>query len=150
LFPIHTLTNFEILDYAKLVGLPINCVAKDMTPKSIPNNSGIIVNLNDLGESGSHWVCAVRKNDKALYYDSYGVTHMPKEVEKCLKNSVKKNNIFVSDGQNQYLVSIMCGYYCLKICKSILLDNMDFSQAIKQFSDNPSKKNRDIADDLFI
>jgi hypothetical protein len=138
------------MDYAKLVGLPINCVAKDMTPKSIPNNTGLIVNLNDLGESGSHWVCAVRKNDKCLYYDSYGVTHMPKEVEKCLKNSVKKNNIFVSDGQNQYLVSIMCGYYCLKICKSVLLDNMNFSQAIKQFSDNPSMKNRDIADNLFI
>jgi hypothetical protein len=75
---------------------------------------------------------------------------MPKQVEKCLINSVKKNNIFVSDGQNQYLISIMCGYYCLKICKSVLLDGMDFKSAIEQFSDNPSMKNRDIADNLFI
>jgi len=150
LFPIHSLTNFEILDYAKLVGLPINCMAKNMTPKTIKNNTGLIVNLNDLGEKGSHWVCAVRKNNQCLYYDSYGIIHMPKQVEKCLLNSVGADNIFVSNGQNQYLVSIMCGYYCLKICKSILLDNMNFSQAIKQFSDNPSMKNRDIADDLFI
>lgn len=121
-----------------------------MVPKSIPNNTGIIVNLNDLGQSGSHWVCAVRKNNKCLYYDSFGVIHMPKEIEKCLLNSVKKNNIYVSNGQNQYLVSIMCGFYCIKVCKSILLDNMDFKSAVEQFSDNPSMNNRDIADDLFI
>jgi len=150
IFPIHSLTNFEILDYSKLVRLPIDCVAKNMTPKTIKNNTGLIVNLNDLGEKGSHWVCAVRKNNQCLYYDPYGVIHMPTQLEKCLLKSVGEDNIFVSDGQNQYLVSIMCGYYCLKICKSILLDNMNFSQAIKQFSDNPSMKNRDIADDLFI
>jgi len=150
LFPVHSLTNFEILHYSKLVGLPIDCMAKNMTPKTIKNNTGLIVNLNDLGEKGSHWVCAVRKNNQCLYYDSYGVIHMPKQLEKCLLKSVGADNIFVSNGQNQYLVSIMCGYYCLKICKSILLDNMNFSQAIKQFSDNPSMKNRDIADNLFI
>jgi len=138
------------MDYSKLVGLPINCMAKDMVPKHIENNTGLIVNLNDLGEKGSHWVCCVRKNDKCLYYDSYGVTHIPKQLEKCLVKSVGKKNIYVSNGQNQYLLSIMCGYYCLKICKSVLLDNMDFKSAIEQFSDNPSMQNRDIADNLFI
>jgi len=150
IFPIHSLTNFEILHYSKLVGLPIDCMAKDMVPKSIPENTGLIVNLNDAGESGSHWVCCVRKNNKCLYYDSYGVQHIPTQLEKCLLKSVGADNIFVSDGQNQYLISIMCGYYCLKICKSILLDGMNFKQAINQFSDEPSAKNRSIADDLFI
>jgi len=121
-----------------------------MVPKNIPDNTGIIVNLNDAGEKGSHWICAVRKNNKCLYYDPYGVIYMPKEVEKCLLKSVGENNMYVSNGQNQYLVSIMCGYYCLKICKSVLLDGMDFKQTIKQFSDEPSMKNRDIADNLFI
>jgi len=138
------------MDYAKLVGLPIDCMAKDMVPKSIPNNTGLIVNLNDADESGSHWVCCVRKHNKALYYDSYGVIHIPKQLEKCLIKSVGKNNIFVSDGQNQHLISIMCGYYCLKICKSVLLDGKDFKSAVEQFSDEPSMKNRDIADNLFI
>jgi len=49
-----------------------------MVPKSIPDNTAIIVNLNDAGEKGSHWICAVRKNNKCLYYDSFGVIHMPK------------------------------------------------------------------------
>jgi hypothetical protein len=31
-----------------------------------------------------------------------------------------------------------------------LLDGMNFKQAINQFSDEPSAKNRSIADDLFI
>jgi len=150
LFPIHTLSNFDILEYAKLVNLPIDCIPKNMVPKSIPDNTGIIVNLNDLGERGSHWVCAIRKNNKCLYYDSFGVIHIPTELEKCLLNSVGGNNMYVSNGQNQYLVSIMCGYYCIKLCKSILLDGMDFKSAVEQFSDEPSMKNRDIADNLFI
>jgi len=150
LFPIHTLSNFDILEYAKLVGLNIDCIPKDMTPKTIPDNTGIIVNLNDLGEKGSHWVCAIRKNNKCLYYDSFGIIHPPKEVEKCLLNSVGEDNIFVSNGQNQYLVSILCGFYCLFVCKSILLDGMDFKTAVGLFSDEPSMKNRDIADNLFI
>ncbi len=150
MFPIHTLSNFDILEYAKLVNLPIDCIPKNMVPKSIPDNTGIIVNLNDLGERGSHWVCAIRKNNKCLYYDSFGVIHIPTELEKCLLNSVGGNNMYVSNGQNQYLVSIMCGYYCIKLCKSILLDGMDFKSAVEQFSDEPSMKNRDIADNLFI
>ena len=150
MFPIHTLSNFDILEYAKLVGLNIDCIPKDMTPKTIPDNTGIIVNLNDLGEKGSHWVCAIRKNNKCLYYDSFGIIHPPKEVEKCLLNSVGEDNIFVSNGQNQYLVSILCGFYCLFVCKSILLDGMDFKTAVGLFSDEPSMKNRDIADNLFI
>jgi hypothetical protein len=121
-----------------------------MTPKTIKNNTGLIVNLNDLGEKGSHWICCVRKNDKALYYDSFGIIHMPKQVEKCFLNSVGADNIFVSNGQNQHLVSILCGYYCLKICKSVLLDGMDFKQATDQFTDEPSMNNRNIADNLFI
>jgi hypothetical protein len=75
---------------------------------------------------------------------------MPKQLEKCLLNSVGENNMYVSNGQNQYLVSIMCGYYCIKMCKSILLDGMDFKTAVEQFSDEPNEKNRDIADNLFI
>lgn len=75
---------------------------------------------------------------------------MPKQLEKCLLNSVGENNMYVSNGQNQYLVSIMCGYYCLKMCKSILLDGMDFKTAVEQFSDEPNENNRDIADNLFI
>jgi len=144
------LSNFDILEYAKLVGLPIDCIPKNVVPKTIPDNTGIIVNLNDLGERGSHWVCAIRKNNKCLYYDSFGVIHIPTELEKCLLNSVGGNNMYVSNGQNQYLVSIMCGYYCIKLCKSILLDGMDFKTAVEQFSDEPSMKNRDIADNLFI
>lgn len=144
------MSNFDILEYAKLVGLPIDCIPKNVVPKTIPDNTGIIVNLNDLGERGSHWVCAIRKNNKCLYYDSFGVIHIPTELEKCLLNSVGENNMYVSNGQNQYLVSIMCGYYCLKMCKSILLDGMDFKTAVEQFSNEPNEKNRDIADNLFI
>jgi len=150
LFPIHTLSNFEILQYADLIGLPIDCLPKDKVPKTIPNNSGIIVNLNDAGQQGSHWVCAVNKNHKCLYYDSFGIEHIPVQLKKTLVKSVGKDNVFMSDGQNQHLISILCGYYCLKVCKSILLDGISFEECLNQFSDNPSAKNADIADNLYV
>jgi len=150
LFPIHTLSNFDILEYAKLVGLPIDCLAKNVVPKTIPDNTGIIVNLNDLGQKGSHWISVIRKNNKCLYYDPFGVIHMPKQVEKCLLNSVGEDNIFISDGQNQHLVSYKCGYFCLFVCKSILVDDKSFERTLKEFRDIPSEKNEDRSDDLFI
>lgn len=130
--------------------MPIDCLPKDMVPKTIPNNTGIIVNLNNLGQSGSHWVCIVRKNNKCLYYDPFGIIHMPKEIEKCVLNSVNSKNVFISNGQNQHLVSIKCGYYCLFVCKSILVDNKSFKKTLKEFSDIPNEKNEDRSDDLFI
>jgi len=150
LFPTHILSNIEILDYANLIGLPIDCVAKNQVPKTISKNTGLIVNLQDIGQSGSHWVCAIRKNNKCLYYDSFGIEYIPNQLQKCLINSVGRENIYLSDGQNQYITSILCGYYTLKLCKSTLRDGMNFKQAIEQFSDSPSMKNADIADNLFI
>ena len=150
LFPTHTLSNFEILEYANMIGLPIDCIAKNQVPKSIPKNTGLIVNLQDIGQSGSHWVCAIRKNNKCLYYDSFGITYIPKQLENCLIKSVGRENIYLSNGQNQYITTVLCGYYTLYMCKSILLDGMSFKQATDQFSDNPSMKNIDTADNLFI
>ena len=75
---------------------------------------------------------------------------MPLECEEMVFNSVDKDKIYISNGQNQYITSTMCGYYCLKICKSVLNDGMEFHEAIKLFSDIPSMKNRNIADNLFL
>lgn len=75
---------------------------------------------------------------------------MPLECEEMVLNSVDKDKIYISNGENQYITSTMCGYYCLKICKSILNDGMNFKQAIHLFSNIPSLKNRDIADNLFL
>ena len=123
LFPTHTLSNFEILQYANMIGLPIDCIAKNQVPKSIKNNSGLIVNLQDIGQSGSHWVCAIRKNNKCLYYDSFGIEFMPKQLEKCLIKSVGRENIYLSDSQNQYITSVLCGYYTLKLCQKKRIKN---------------------------
>jgi len=150
LFPTHVLSNIEILEYANLIGLPIDCVAKNQVPKTIPKNTGLIVNLQDIGESGSHWVCSIRKNQKCLYYDSFGIDYIPKQLQNCLINSVGRENIYLNDSNHQFITSILCGYYTLKLCKSILRDGMTFKQATEQFTDNPSMKNADIADNLFI
>lgn len=133
-----------------MIGLPIDCLAKNQVPKYIKNNSGLIVNLQDIGQSGSHWVCAIRKNNKCLYYDSFGIEFMPKQLEKCLIKSVGRENIYLSDGQNQYITSVLCGYYCLFMCKSVLLDGMSFKQALDKLTDTPSNKNDDTADNLYI
>ena len=130
--------------------MPIDCLPKNILPKTISNNTGIIINLDDLGGNGTHWVAVIRKNNKCLYYDSMGIIYMPKEIEKLLINSVGENNVYISNEQNQYVTNLICGYYCLKKCKNILYDGMTFKQSSDMFTDMPSKKNIDLSDDLFI
>jgi len=150
LFPIHTLSNHDILRYANLIRMPLDCVAKDNMPMRLKNNTAIVVNLQNSYERGSHWVCAVNKNNKCLYYDSFGIEFMPKNIEKCLINSVGRENVFISNEHNQKLLSILCGYFCLWICKSVLLDGMSFEGALDKLTDTPSNKNDDTADNLYI
>ena len=48
------------------------------------------------------------KNNDVIYFDSFGVEHVPKEIYKLIGNKDNKTNIFRIQAYN----SIMCGYFC--------------------------------------
>ena len=64
----------------------------------------------------------VRNND-VLYFDSFGVEHIPKEIKKIIKNRSIKISIF----RIQAYDSIMCRYFCIGF--------IDFMLKVKTLTD---------------
>lgn len=146
LFPIHSLSNVDIEQYFKHFDIVGKVVARDKVGKKIKSNSCIVINLDDSTGGGTHWVLLVNssKSKNLLYYDPFGLEYPPEEV---LDMNTKKG-LVANTSQHQHIDSVLCGYYCLKVAKSILVDKMNYRQTMLQFTDSPSHHNKDIADNL--
>ena len=84
------------------------------------------------------------KPKEAIYFDSFGIKHIPKEINKLIGNSDIKSNIF----RIQAYDSIMCGYFCIEFINYMLngkalLDNTNL------FSPNDFKKDDKIIKKIF-
>ena len=53
---------------------------------------------------------------KIVYFDSFGVEHIPEEIKEFIRNKNIKANIFRIQESN----SIMCGYFCIGFIDLIL------------------------------
>ena len=75
-------------------------------------HSPCIINLDDFGSLGTHWVCCWHaKNGTYEYFDSFGLPP-PLEWEKEMSvHGIK--HFFRNDNQIQWKQSVRCGYYCL-------------------------------------
>ena len=49
------------------------------------------------------------KKNEVIYFDSFGVEHIPEEIKKFIGNKNIKANIFRVQANN----SVMCGYFCI-------------------------------------
>ena len=50
------------------------------------------------------------KNNEVIYFDSFRVEHVPKEIKRLIRHKNIKTNIFRIQADN----SIMCGYFCIR------------------------------------
>ena len=57
---------------------------------------------------GTHWIALYVKNNEVIYFDSFAVEHVPKEIKKFIGLKNIKTNIFRIQADN----SIMYGYFC--------------------------------------
>ena len=55
------------------------------------------------------WIALFCRKNKIVYFDSFGVEHVPEEIKKFIGNKNIKANIFRMQTNN----SIMCGYFCI-------------------------------------
>ena len=61
-------------------------------PKIIKDGA-YVINLDEYPDVGIHWIPLYARN-KIFFFDSFGVEHVPKEIEKFIghkKNKNKKN-----------------------------------------------------------
>ena len=78
-------------------------------------------------------------HNNVIYFDSFEVEHIPKEIKRFIENKNIKTNIF----RIQAYDSIMGGYFCIGFTDSILKGKRltDFTNL---FSRNNFKNNDDI------
>ena len=77
-------------------------------PKTIKNGA-YVINLNEYADVGTHWIALHAKNNEVIYFDSFGVEHVPKEIRRFIGHKDIKTNIFRIEAYN----SIMRGYFCI-------------------------------------
>ena len=55
-----------------------NCVySRDNLPNKIKDGA-YVINLDEYSDIGTHWIALYVKNDDVIYFDSFGVEHVPK------------------------------------------------------------------------
>lgn len=85
---------------------------RDLIPKYIPNNYGLIVNTDKSNMPGEHWVALYKVNDCVIYFDSFGLPPLHEEIIKFIKaNSIKGWYYNTINFQSVY--SNTCGVYCV-------------------------------------
>ena len=105
--PPHPLTNFEIQKYYENEPRFNGVFSRDNMPKKIKDGAWVI-NLDEYAGVGTHWIVLFCNRSEIAYFDSFGVEHVPEEIEKFIGHKNIKTNIFRVQTNN----SIMCGCFC--------------------------------------
>ena len=95
LMPFHPLANIEINEYYKNEPRFNGVYSRNNLPKIIKKGA-YVINLDEYANIGTHWIALFVKPKYTVYFDSFGVEHIPKEIKKFIGNRDIKANIFRS------------------------------------------------------
>ena len=114
--------------------------SKDNLPNKIKKGTYVI----NLDEYLDEWVSLSVKPKYTIYFDSFGVEHIPKEINKFIGNSDIKSNIF----RIQAYDSIMYRYFCVEFINYMLKGKtlLDYTNL---FSPNNFKNNYRVIKRIF-
>ena len=84
---------------------------RDTLPRKPWKREAVIVNLDKLSGSGTHWVCFRKNGDYVDYFDSYGDLGPPVEIQRYLCGSYLAFNR--TSYQDERTDSEYCGHLCL-------------------------------------
>ena len=143
LLPFHPLTNFEISEYYKNEPRFNGAYFRNNLPKTIKKGAHVI-NLDEYENTGTHWVAFFVKPKYTVYFDSFGIEHIPKEIKHAIGNKEIKANIFRIQADD----SIMCGYFCIEFI-NYMFDGKSLIDFTSLFSSHDFKKNDQIIKRIF-
>ena len=70
-----------------------------------------VINLDEYADVGTHWIALFCNGNEVVYFESFGVEHVPKETKELIGNKKIKAND-----------SVMCGYFCIGFIDFMLAD----------------------------
>ena len=93
LMPPHPLTNFEIQKYYQNEPIFNGVFSRNNLPKKI-KDVAYVINLDEYADVGIHWIALFCNRNEIVYFNSFGVEHVPKEIKEFVGNKNIKANIF--------------------------------------------------------
>ena len=143
LIPPHPLTNFEIQKYYKNEPRFNGVFSRNNLPEynSIKKikDGAYIINLDEYADVGTHWIALFCNRNEIVYFDSFGVEHVPEEIKEFVGNKNIKANIFRVQAND----SVTCGYFCIRFI-DFMLAGKKLTDYTSLFSLHDFKKNDDI------
>ena len=134
----HPLTNFEIQKYYKNEPRFNGVFSRNNSPKKIKDGA-YIINLDEYADVGTHWIALFCNRNEIVYFDSFGVEHVPEEIKEFIRNKNIKTNIFRVQAND----SVMWGYFCIGFIV-FMLAGKKLADYTNLFSPHDFKKNDDI------
>ena len=141
--PFHPLTNIEINEYYKNESRFNGVYSRNNLPKIIKKGA-YVINLYEYANIGTHWIALFVKPKYTVYFDSFDVADIPKEIKKFIGNKDITANIF----RLQAYDSIMSGYFCIKFI-NYMFKGKTLIEYANLLSPNDFKKNDKIIKGIF-
>ena len=132
--PLHPLTNFEIQEYYQNEPTFNEVFSRDNLGSTVKNGA-YVINLDEYHDIGTHWVALYVNNKTIIYFDSFGVGHIPTETIKF----IPRKNILTNIYRIQAYDSIMCGYLCIGFI-NFMFNGKSLTDYTNLFSPNDLKK----------
>ena len=80
--PPHPLTNFEIQKYYQNEPKFNDVYSRNNLPKV--KDGAYVINLDDYKSIGTHWIALYVNDNNIIYFDSFGVEHIPKKIKRFI------------------------------------------------------------------
>ena len=136
--PTHPLKNFEIQKYYQNKPRFNGAYSRNNLPEKI-KDAAYVINVDEYADVGAHWIALFGNRNEIVYFNSFGVEHVPEEIKKFIGNKNIKANIFRVQAND----SIMCGYFCNGFI-DFMLAGKKLNDLTSLFSFNNFEKNDDI------
>ena len=136
----HRLTNFEIQKYYQNEPRFNGVYSRDNLPNKIKDWT-YVINHHEYSDIGTYWIALHALNNKVTHFDSFGVDHIPIEIQIFIGKSIVVRNIF----RMQAYDSVMRGCFWVEI-----IDFMLAGKTLTDFTNLFSSKNFLKNDDIIL
>ena len=143
LIPPYPLTNLEIKRCYQNEPTFNGAFSRNNLPKYIKDGA-YVINLDEYAGVGTHWIALFCNKNKIVYFNSFGVKHIPEEIKEFVGNKNLKANIFRIQAND----SVMYGYFCIGFI-DFMLAGKKLTDYTSLFSPHYFKKNDHIILELF-
>ena len=104
--PSHPLKNFEIRKYYQNEARFNGICSRNILPKKIRDRA-YVTNLDEYADVGTLQIALFCNRSEIVYFDSFGVEHVPEEMKEFIGNKIITANIFRVQAKD----AIMCRYF---------------------------------------